>query len=161
VSGLAEAQVTIAAPAELIWSVMVDLDSYGEWNPFILRVGLPNGAPARVGDPILLRVRMGNGREYDSPERITAIEPPAKDSDGIVRARLEYEYRGWPHWFGLIRGRRTQMLTQVPGESTVYETEERIYGAMGIVVSNRAIQGGFRRHARALKRRAENLASTF
>jgi hypothetical protein len=157
VSGLSEARETIDAPADLVWSVMVDLARYPEWNPFILRVKRRGGPQPSVGDDILLRVKFGNGREYDSPERIVAIEPPVTGTDGVVRARLEYEYFNWLHRFHLIRGRRTQTLAQAPGESTVYETWERIHGLVGFVISQRAITGGFRRHARALKARAESM----
>lgn len=159
-SGLSEANATIDAPADLIWSVMTDLPSYGEWNPFILRIKRRGGPVAAVGDDILLRVRFGNGREYDSPERIVAMQPPVAGDDGIRRAKLEYEYYNWLHRYGLIRGRRTQTLTQAPGQSTVYRTWERIHGLLGFTISQRAVTGGFRRHARALKERAEALART-
>ena len=157
-SGLSEARATIDAPAELVWSVMVDLARYPEWNPFILRVKRRGGPRPAVGDDILLRVRFGNGREYDSPERIVAMEPPTVGPDGVVRARLEYEYSNWLHRYALIRGRRTQTLSQGPDESTVYETYERIHGLLGFAISKRAITGGFRRHAEALRARAESLA---
>ncbi len=158
-SGLSEASATIDAPAELIWSVMTDLPAYGDWNPFILRIKRRGGPVAAVGDDILLRVRFGNGREFNSPERIVAMQPPATGDDGIRRAKLEYEYYNWLHRYGLIRGRRSQTLTQAPGQSTVYHTWERIHGLLGFAISRRAITGGFRRHARALKERAEALAS--
>jgi hypothetical protein len=158
VSGLSQASATIDAPAGVVWSVMMDLARYPEWNPFIVRVRRRGGPSAAVGDDILLRVKFGNGREYDSPERIVTIEPPAVGDDGIVRARLEYEYFNWLHRFRLIRGRRTQTLTQAPGQSTVYSTWERIHGLAGFLISQRAITGGFRRHARALAARAESLA---
>jgi hypothetical protein len=158
VSGLAEASARIDAPAPTVWGIMVDLQSYGQWNPFILSVKGPAGRAARIGDPILLRVRFGNGGEYDSPERIVNVDPPVKGVDGVIRARLEYEYYNWLHKLGLIRGRRTQTLTQAPGESTVYETWERIHGLAGFLIPNRAIEGGFRRHANALKARAESMA---
>jgi hypothetical protein len=158
VSGLSEARASIDAPAAVVWSVMTDLPAYGEWNPFILRVKRRGGPTAAVGDDILLRVRFGNGREFDSPERIVTMQAPAAGPDGVVRATLEYEYYNWLHRFGLIRGRRTQTLTQAPGQSTVYETWERIHGLLGFAISQRAITGGFRRHATALKARAEALA---
>jgi hypothetical protein len=158
VSGLSQASATIDAPADVIWSIMTDLPAYGEWNPFILRIRRRGGPVAAVGDDILLRVRFGNGREYDSPERIVTIQAPVTGADGVVRATLEYEYYNWLHRCGLIRGRRTQTLTQAPGHSTVYETWERIHGLLGFAISQRAITGGFRRHAHALKERAEALA---
>jgi uncharacterized protein YndB with AHSA1/START domain len=157
VSGLSEARITIDAPAEIVWSVMVDLDRYGEWNPFILRITTRGGPEARVGDRILLRVRFGNGREYDSPERIVALEPPSVGADGVVRARLEYEYYNWLHRLYLVRGRRTQTLAQAPDGSTVYHTYERIHGLIAFVIPSAAITSGFNRHAQALKQRAEAL----
>jgi hypothetical protein len=148
---LAHATVTIDAPIELVWSVMLDLPAYREWNPFIYRVRKSGGATARVGDDLVLHVRFGSGRAIASPERITSIQAPA---DG--KAALEYEFRGPLHVCGLIRGRRWQQLEDVGG-STLYSTSERFRGLIGFTVSLPAVQDGFERHAVALKQRAESL----
>jgi hypothetical protein len=153
---LAEATTSIDAPAELIWRVMLDLDSYGSWNPFIVRVDRPNGRAAQVGDPITLRVRFGGGRLVASRERITTISAPV-ESGGVVRALLEYEFYGRLHGAGLVRGRRSQVLEQVVGESTVYRTAERFRGALAVAVPLGAVRDGFRRHADALRLYAESL----
>jgi uncharacterized protein YndB with AHSA1/START domain len=144
---LAEADVVIDAPADVIWRVMLDLDGYPRWNPFIVRVDRPGGRPARVGDAITLHVRFGNGQRVASRERITRIEPPAV---------LEYRFDGWMHRVGLIRGRRLQRLERVDDGATRYHTEERFRGALSSVVV-RGVQDGFRRHAEALKRYVEAL----
>ncbi len=157
-SGLSEASAAIDAPADVVWSVMTDLPRYGEWNPFILRIKRRGGAEVSVGDDILLRVRFGDGREYNSPERIIGLDPPTAGPDGVVRARMEYEYYNWLHRLNLIRGRRIQTLTQRPDGPTLYETHERIHGLLGFLISRKAITGGFRRHAQGLKQRAETLA---
>jgi hypothetical protein len=158
VSGLSQASATINAPAGLVWTVMTDMPAYGEWNPFILRIKRRGGPQPSVGDDILLRVRFGNGWEYDSPERIVTLDPPVAGKDGVLRARMEYEYVNWVHRYRLVRGRRAQTLTQAPGQSTVYETWERIHGLVAFIIPNRAVTGGFGRHAAALKQRAESLA---
>jgi hypothetical protein len=153
---LAEATASIDAPAELIWRVMLDLDSYGSWNPFIVRVDRPNGRAAQVGDPITLHVRFGGGRLVASRERITTISAPSS-SGGVVRALLEYEFYGRLHGAGLVRGRRSQVLEQVGGGSTVYRTAERFRGVLAFAVPWGGVREGFRRHADALRVRAESL----
>jgi hypothetical protein len=148
---LAQATVTIDAPIDLVWSVMLDLPAYREWNPFIYRARRSGGETARVGDDILLHVKFSSGRRFASPERITAIDAPAGG-----KAVLEYEFRGPLHVAGLIRGRRRQEL-QEAGGSTLYRTSENFRGLIGFTVSVAAVQDGFERHAAALKQRAESL----
>lgn len=154
----AQATVSIDAPLDLVWSAMLDLGGYGGWNPFILRVDAPPDRPPRVGDEITLHVRFGGGRRVASRERITAIEAPSP-VDGGVRARLEYEFYGRLHATGMVRGSRSQLLTQRPGESTVYSTSERFRGLLAFIVPTKAVRHGFRRHAAALKAHAEALAA--
>jgi hypothetical protein len=148
---LAQATVTIDAPIDLVWSVMLDLPAYREWNPFIYKVRKSGDETARVGDDLVLHVKFSSGRRFASPERITAIQAPATG-----KAALEYEFRGPLHACGLIRGRRRQQLEEVDG-STRYRTEERFRGLIGFTVSLAAVQDGFERHAAALKQRAESL----
>jgi hypothetical protein len=157
VSGLSQASASIDAPASLVWTVMTDLPAYSDWNPFIRRIKRRGGPQPSVGDDILLRVRFGNGWEYDSPERIVTLEPPTTDEHGVVRARMQYEYCNWVHRYFLVRGRRTQTLEQAPGQSTVYKTWERLYGLLAFTIPEGAVTGGFTRHAAALKARAESL----
>jgi hypothetical protein len=148
---LAQATVTIDAPIDLVWSVMLDLPAYREWNPFIYRVRKSGDDTARVGDDLVLHVKFHSGRRFASPERITALQPP-----DTGKAMLEYEFRGPLHALGLIRGRRRQHLENVGG-STLYRTEEHFRGLIGFTVSLAAVQDGFERHAAALKQRAESL----
>ena len=77
-----QAAVDIDAPIDDVWAVMLDTASYGEWNPFVVRA--ETARPAAVGNPIALHVRWANGKGTRSPERITAIEPPAADADGAA-----------------------------------------------------------------------------
>jgi hypothetical protein len=150
----ASATIEIDAPVDLIWGVMLDLDRYGDWNPFIYRVDRSAdlvGQPARLGERFVLRVRFGEGRAVGSRERVTAIEV---NGDG---RRLEYEFYGRTHQLGLIRGRRQQTLTPSGPTSTVYSTEETFRGPLRFLLPLRAVEGGFRRHAKALKRHAEQL----
>ena len=142
-----EVDTVIDAPVEVVWKVMLDLDNYPRWNPFIVRVDRPNGRPAQVGDPIVLHVRFKNGQTNTSRERISRIEAPAV---------LEYGYIGWLHRIGLLHGSRIQRL-EPAGTGTLYHTEELLRGPLRSVVF-KGVRDGFRRHAAALKEYAESLA---
>ena len=116
------ASTIIDAPLAVVWAVMLDTASYGEWNPFVERAECPS--PPTVGDPIVLHVRWANGRTTRSPERISAVEPPSTDADGVTTACLSYVYEGLPAKLGLVRGTRHQRLRQEAGEPTSYDTVE-------------------------------------
>ena len=148
------ASITIDAPLELVWAVMLDTASYAEWNPFVERA--ETASPPAVGNPIVLHVRWADGRTTRSPERITALEPPAT-TDGVCRASLSYVFEGWPARLGLVRGVRHQRVSQRAGEPTTYETVEEFSGPLVPLAGPDRVADGFRRHAEGLRRRAEQL----
>jgi hypothetical protein len=152
------ATVTIDAPLEVVWQVMLDTDKYGEWNPFVERVETPQ--PPAVGNPIVLHVRWANGGTVTSPEEITALEPPGT-TDGAATALLSYRFVGWPSRLGLLSAVRHQRLTQRPGEPTTYDTVEEFSGPLVPFAGPGRVADGFRRHAEGLKRRAEALRPTW
>jgi hypothetical protein len=153
----AEAEVEIAAPIELVWRIMLDLEGYAAWNPFIVRIDAPRPGPARVGDDLGLHVRWRSGLRVRTRERITRLEPP-RPVGSRREALLEYEFRGPVAALRLVRGRRLQALEQLAGGPTRYRTSERLHGALAIFVPARAVRDGFERHAAALAARAEWLA---
>jgi hypothetical protein len=149
------ATVAIDAPLDTVWAVMTDIDAYGEWNPFLFRADCPT--PPAPGDPIVLHVRWSNGRTTRSPERISVVEPPHDDA-GTRRATLAYVYEGLPSRLRLVRGTRFQRLSQVEGGPTVYATVEEFSGPLVALAGPGRVADGFRRHAEALKARAESVA---
>jgi hypothetical protein len=151
------ASVEIDAPLAVVWEVMLDTERYGEWNPFVIRAEAPQ--PPAAGNPIVLHVRWAGGGKARSPERITAIEPPGTDpATGVTTALLSYEYEGVPARLGLVRGTRHQRLRQEPGGPTSYDTVELLRGPLVRLAGPARVADGFRRHAEALKQRAESLA---
>jgi hypothetical protein len=145
----AEARASIAAPIDAAWRAMLAFDEYAAWNPFIVRVQRSSRGPVRVGDELTLHVRWSSGRRVSSHERISRLEPPARDGE-IQRATLEYEFRGPLAALGLVRGRRLQTLEQAPGGPTLYRTSERLHGLLAGLAPIRSVQDGFERHAAAL-----------
>jgi len=151
------ASIEIDAPLHLVWQVMLDTDSYADWNPFVERV--ETSSPPTVGNPIVLHVRWANGGTVRSPERITAIEAPTT-ADGVTTARLSYVFEGWPAKLRLLGATRHQRLTQKPGGPTTYDTVEEFSGPLVRLAGPGRVADGFRRHAEGLKQRAEALAPT-
>jgi len=39
------ASTNIDAPIDVVWAVMLDIASYGEWNPFVVRTGVEHHRP--------------------------------------------------------------------------------------------------------------------
>jgi hypothetical protein len=46
----APVNIPVDASAELLWEVMLDLNGYGPWNPFIVWAARPSVLPVSVGD---------------------------------------------------------------------------------------------------------------
>jgi hypothetical protein len=146
----AEASATIEAPPEIVWSVMLDLDAYPAWNPFVVQIDGPAGRPAAVGDELVLHVRWASGRGVTTRERITRLETPTAG-----RATLEYDFGGPLAALALVRGRRLQEVEGGPEGPTRYRTSERLHGLLAFAAPIGRVQDGFERHAAALKARAE------
>ena len=149
------ASSSIDAPLAVVWAVMLDTERYGEWNPFVERVECRT--PPEAGDPIVLHVRWATGKTSRSPERISAIEPPVTHG-AVTTARLSYVYEGLPAKLRLVRGTRHQRLRQEEGGPTTYDTVEEFSGPLVRFAGPGRVAEGFRRHAAALKQRAEALA---
>ena len=153
-SRTARAEVVIDAPADDVWRVMLDTDSYGEWNPFVVRVDRLAARPPEVGDDLRLHVRWAGGGKVTTVERITALDPPTSGA-GL----LEYDFLGPLAALRLVRGRRRQELTALPDGRTRYVTSETLHGLLSALAPIRKVQDGFERHAHALKARVEQTPS--
>jgi|GEM_PF-5926929 len=58
---IVQVEETIAAPIDLIWEIMLDLQGYSAWNPFITRV-LDGERISAVGQRFRLSVTWTNGK---------------------------------------------------------------------------------------------------
>ena len=148
------ATIEIHAPLAEVWQVMLDTGQYAAWNPFVVRV--ETTSPPAVGTPLVLHVRWAGGSTSRSPERISTLEPPTT-YDGVTTALLSYVYEGLPARLGLVRGVRHQRLSQPDGGPTTYATVEEFSGPLVALAGPGRVADGFRRHAEALKARAEAL----
>ncbi len=151
---VAQTDTIIHAPISKVWEVMMDVDRYSEWNPFVIRIDCESALP-QVGTDLILHVRFsGSARVMKEHERITRLEPPAP-RDGLEHALLEYQFLGPLHALFLVRGKRQQTLQSLPEGRTRYSSYERLYGLLAWAAPMAMVQDGFERHAAALKQRCE------
>lgn len=138
------ASVEIGAPRARVWSILVDLSRYPEWNPFTPRVE----ASLKIGEPVILHVAMKPGK-------------PTMRQPEVMTSYVEGEELGWGTTMGhraLLHANRTQRLVDLGGGRTRYDTVDRFEGALVPLVMalyGRHVQRGFDETAAALKKRAE------
>ena len=152
-SPVAETSIEIHAPERVVWSVMLDLARYREWNPFIVDVAAPE--TVAVGSRLRLSVRWSDGGTASSGEIVTKLDAP---TDGNRQALLEYRFTGWLARLALVRATRSQTLERTAQGGTRYHTREQFGGLLAGAIPLKKVQDGFERHAQALKARAEKLA---
>jgi F420H(2)-dependent quinone reductase len=138
--------VDIEAPAELVWSVLVDFDRYGAWNPFTFRVE----TALELGADVLLHLPhpTAAGKTFTMREHLQMIDPPhhlqygtGADNPRMVAVRDQ--------WVDHLGGGRSRYRTADAFEG---EDAQTAYDAMG-----EWIREGFNATAHALKVRAEDL----
>lgn len=134
--------VEIEAPAHRVWKILVDVDRYGEWNPFTTRVD----TSLEVGSPVDLYVTLGPFR-LRQPELIQDVVPPRLLAWGMVMGA---------RW--LLETRREQRLEALGESRCRYTTTDAFTGVLTplVVLSfGGLIRRGFNAMAAALKERAE------
>lgn len=136
-----ETTETIDAPPERVWQVLTDLDSYAEWNPFIIE----GSGRVAVGEKLKLRMQPPGGRAM-------TFRPLVLESD----PDRELRWRGRLLVPGIFDGEHWFRLTP-DGEGTRLEHGEAFTGLlprfMGKVLKQS--EAGFIELNTALKRRAE------
>ena len=135
--------VVINAPREWVWSVLLDLPRYGEWNPFTYRVD----TTLDIGDPVDLYVRMPIRGDRMQKEYVRIVESPSTLAWGMhMGSRL------------LLKAQRQQQLDAIDKTRCTYQTWDAFSGLLTPVVTGlfgADIVNGFNAMAYALKQRAE------
>src|SRR6185369_15277544 len=96
--------IEIDAPRARVWSILVDLARYPEWNPFTPRVE----ASLKVGEPVILHVRMKPGQ-------------PTMRQPEVMTSYVEEQELGWGTTMmhrALLHANRTQRLIDLGGART-------------------------------------------
>lgn len=134
--------VEIEAPIERVWEILVDVDRYGEWNPFTNRVE----TDFEIGSPVDLYVALGPFK-LKQPERIEAVEPPH-----LLVWSTKVGHRV------LVSARREQRLEALGETRCRYLTTDAFNGLLTplvILLFGRLVRRGFNDMAWSLKKFAE------
>ena len=138
--------IDIDAPGETVWEVIIDLPSYGEWNPFVVSCH----STLVVGDPIKMRVVLFRG--FAQPQRESIFEH-------IPGERLCYGLDGGS--LGAIVSRRCHELQTLGPRRTRYRSHFELSGWLAPVVRSLLggrLQRGFRSMTTGIRQRAEQRA---
>ena len=133
----------IAAPPELVWQVITEFSSYGEWNPFVTACD----AELRAGAPISMTVVLGKNTR-DQVEFVSQVIP------GEL-----FEYRMKPVGPLLHSYRQHEVMGLDDGNTryrSTFELNGWISGLVGLSLGS-ALQDGFQGMTDSLVSRAESL----
>jgi len=64
-------EITIAAPPEKVWEILLDFPSYGDWNPFVTAID----GESKVGEQLAASLRLPGGKTRGFKPKVTAVEP--------------------------------------------------------------------------------------
>ncbi len=138
--------VTIEAPTDVVWEVLTDLDSYEEWNPFVVQ----SSGRAEVGERLVNRMQPPGGKAITFKPVVTEVEP-----------HQSFEWLGRLGLPKVFDGRHRFELHPSPGGGTTVQHSEQFDGVLvramrsGLDTRTRA---GFEAMNAALKSRAEERA---
>ena len=136
-------EIEIAASAEGVLSILVDFDSYSDWNPLVYRI---QGTPT-VDEVVKLYVNLGS-QKLKRKHVISRV-----DSNEALCWTIQTQ-RPW-----LMRGERCQTLEVLDANRCVYRNEERVEGLSSLLVSaffRGKIKAGIEACSLSLKQRAES-----
>lgn len=147
-AGIFEIQLQVDAPPEYLWRVLIDFESYSEWNPFITKVE----GEARIGAEINLHVKLDP--RLDSIRLWKEMIISLKDNQ-----HLSYD----THFLSstLFNAVRWQTIRPVEdGTKSIYHTYQKITGLASWPISRTfgdRICAGFEASSRAFKQRVETI----
>jgi hypothetical protein len=142
VGGRLHVATRIAAPVQVVWDVLVDVDAWDEWNP-TLATSSDHLAPDQT---LWMRLRLGPVR-IPLRQRIRRVDPPH-----LLTWRTT---NGLP---GLMDVDRTFRLTTAADGTTTLEQSEEASGLLAPLLGPllaRPITAGFEALGEALRRRVE------
>ncbi|MFE0136321.1 SRPBCC family protein [Streptomyces sp. NPDC059037] len=144
-----ETQVAIDAPLDVVWDVVVDLDRYREWNPFIIEAR----GKAEVGQELSLRMQ----RPKKSEEEVH------KPTVTVVERNRMLQWSGIIRHASIFRARHEFLLEKNDkgGAGGVLLRQREDFGGLTMPLAGGMvwrIEEGFLLMNAALKVRAESIA---
>ncbi len=139
--------IEIDAPSEAVWDILIDLDGYADWNPFVVS----SQGTVAVGEQLTNRMQPPGGRAITFRPKVTAVE-----KDRV------FEWLGRPGLPGIFDGRHRFEIEATPTGSRFTHTEA--FNGLAVRFMRKSLDGqtlqGFEAMNSALKARAEMRAGT-
>jgi hypothetical protein len=141
----AERSVTIAAPPEVVWEILIDLPSYSSWNSYSPRaVG-----SIREGGVVTIDAQLGEEVQVVD-NRVTRFDP---------ESALCWHSMNW--FESLARGTRCRFLEPIDTDTTFFRHHEIMEGPLAWLIEKiyrPRIEAGLEQMNEDLKRAAEGAA---
>jgi len=138
-----ETQIEIDAPAERVWSLLMDFPAYPRWNPFVRSIA---GSPV-VGQSLTVFVQPPGSRGMQFRPTVLVVDPPR-----------ELRWKGKLVVPGLFAGEHDFRLEPRPQGGLLFRQGE-IFSGLLVPLLKRSLDGatrqGFVAMNEALKREAE------
>ena len=138
-----EKEVTVQAPAEVVWQALTDFPRYGEWNPFVLECR----SSLKPGDGIHMKVALVGTQGVDE-----VIESCAPGTG--------FAYHMKPYPLGALSSLRSHEIRAAGIDRVTYRSYFHLQGWLMPLVRalmGRRLEAGFSGMTAGLKQRAEQL----
>lgn len=139
-----ENRVGIAAPAELVWEVLYDVDSWTQWNPLYPEVQ----GSVRTGEVLTLTQLLPGGEAEVLRPRV---------SEWVPNSHI-YWHMAWLG--GLVKVQRYFEIEAVSETGSIFANGDIFRGLLGPYVGNRLqrqLRAGYRAMGEALRDRVQAL----
>ena len=147
-------EIVINTPASTVWNIIIDPDSYPEWNPFIPAITLKS-SELTVGSEFDLDCQMSDSKLLKNEHEVVLEVNPEKFIFRMGTSRTRGRLG--------IKSNRCQICEPINDTCVRYINYEEFRGILAPVVYllySKRLNIAFEKHNLALKARAEN-ESTF
>lgn len=142
---LLETEIEILAPAERVWSLLIDFPAYIRWNPFVRFIE----GSLEVGESLKVFIQPPGGKGMRFKPRLLEVKP-----------NCELRWKGKLLLPGLFDGEHYFMIENQPGGSVIFRQGE-IFSGILVPLFRDALDGatrqGFMAMNEAIKREAETI----
>ncbi|KIY63656.1 hypothetical protein CYLTODRAFT_402871 [Cylindrobasidium torrendii FP15055 ss-10] len=157
----------IEAPIDKVWQVLLDIESYPVWNPFVRRHTITDAAGNALSPH---EQRISEGAHMHMAVHLPAVlsdtVPFYQKSSVFVQCsyrsdemyRIAWRLQGLASTLGLLNAERWQMLSTLPDGSVKYENLEVFSGPVAYLVklfTGKQLQDAVAAFGAALKERCE------
>ena len=133
----------IDAPPSVVWDVLLEFDSYPEWNPFVTSI---EGEPIE-GNELRVRIEPPDSRAMTFKPEVIAVKP---------NQRLAWHGRlGVPFVFDGYHEFRLETVGENDDRTRLLQRETFRGALVSVLLDQKSVSAGFTAMNEALKERAE------